>query len=145
MNLSTQKTPAWFWVIALLLLLWNLMGVGSFIFHTFLMQGEALELLPEKEKALYGEYPLWTHIVFAIATLSALFANILLLIKKKMAINFFIISLIAIIIQMFHNLFLTSAVDVYGVEAYIMPILVIIIAFFEVWFSKKLFQKGILK
>ncbi len=140
--MTTSKIPTWFWVIAVILLLWNLMGIGSFVFHSFIMRGEALEALPENERTLYGEYPLWTHIVFGIATIGALLANILLLAKKKIAISLFVISLIAILIQMFHNLFLTSAVEVFGPGTYVMPILVTIIAVFEVWFSRYVHKKG---
>ncbi|WP_304137261.1 hypothetical protein [Mesonia mobilis] len=145
MTTSTQKIPTWFWIISIVLLLWNLMGIGSFVFHSFIMKGEALAALPENERALYGEYPLWTHIAFGIATIGALLANILLLAKKKIAITLFVISLIAILIQMFHNLFLTSAAEVYGNATYVMPILVIIIAIFEVWFSKFAYQKTWIK
>ena len=47
--------------------------------------------------------------------------------------------------KMFQNLFLTSAAEVYGNATYVMPILVIIIAIFEVWFSKFAYQKTWIK
>lgn len=52
MTTSTQKIPTWFWIISIVLLLWNLMGIGSFVFHSFIMKGEALAALPENERAL---------------------------------------------------------------------------------------------
>ena len=39
------------------------MGVLSFVAHTF-MSEETLVILPEKERELMGEYPLWIFIVF---------------------------------------------------------------------------------
>jgi len=135
MNISERKTPALFWVISILLLLWNLMGIGSFLFHVFLMHGDSLAALPENEQALYGEYPVWTQIVFAIATIFGLLGSILLLAKKKLAKPVFVISLIAILIQMTHSLFLTNSVEIYGNEAYAMPIFVVLIAIFCIWFT----------
>lgn len=145
MNFQTTQPPGWFKVISIILLVWNLMGVASFIFHSFLMTGEALEKLPAKEQALYGEYPIWTKIVFGIAVLSALMASIFLLKKRKSARPFFIISLLAILVQMYHNVFMTSAIDVYGPQTYIMPVFVIIIAIFSVWFTGFAIKKNWLK
>lgn len=53
---STQtKIQKWFWALAVIFLLWNIMGVFSFFGHTFITE-EALAKLPENESTLYGEY-----------------------------------------------------------------------------------------
>lgn len=133
--MNTARIPNWFWVISGILLLWHMVGLGSFIYHTFMMSEEAIEALPEKERILYGQYPMWSHLIFAIATITAFLGNILLFDQKKMAISLFVISFIAIIIQMGHHLFMTSAVEVYGKTTYMMPVLVILIAAFCLWLS----------
>lgn len=72
---STQiKIPKWFWVLAVIFLLWNIMGILSFFGHTFITE-EALAQLPDNERALYGDYPFWTTIIFAIATFGGLYAD----------------------------------------------------------------------
>lgn len=136
-----KKIPAWFWVVSIIMLLWNIMGVGSFFMHTF-VSDEALQAMPEAERALYGEYPMWTHVVFAIATFAGLLGCIGLVMKKSWSKPIFMVSLIAIIVQMSHSLFMTSSVEVYGSAAYPMPILVVVIAIFLVWFSSNGTKKG---
>jgi len=138
---SPTKIPAWFWVIGIIMLLWNLMGIASFYMHVFISE-EALQALPEAERALFGQYPTWTAVVFALATFGGLFGCIALLLKKKVAQILFIVSLVAIIVQMSHSLFMTDSVEVYGTGAYYMPIMVVLIGAFLVWFSGHGTKKG---
>ncbi|MBT3210133.1 MAG: hypothetical protein HN704_07360 [Bacteroidetes bacterium] len=131
---NNEKIPKWFWTLTIISLLWNIMGVGSFFMHTFI-SAEALEALPVAERELYESYPLWTEIVFAIAVFGGLLGAIGLVLKKKWSKLAFIISLLAIIPQMTHNMFATESLEVYGPQASVMPILVVILGAVLVWFS----------
>ena len=140
-----MKIPKWFWVVAIFFLLWNIMGVFSFFAHTFISE-EALAALPDNEKELYGDYPIWTTIVFAIAVFFGLFGSLGLLLKKRWSKIAFIISLCAIIPQMIHNVFFTKSMDVYGPgQAATMPIMVLVFGFFLIWFSNYAINKNWLK
>ena len=136
------KIPKWFWVVALFFILWNIMGVLSFFTHTFISQ-EALALLPDKERELYGDYPIWTIIIFAIAVFSGLLGSFGLLLKKKWARLTFIISICAIIPQMIHNVFFTKSVEVYGLgQTITIPIMVVVFGLFILWFSAYSIKKN---
>ena len=138
------KIPKWYWIVAIFVLLWNLMGVGSFYIHTFITD-EAMQALPVAEQDLYNSYPLWTKIVFAIAVFGGALGSIGLVIKKKWAKSAFIVSLLAIIPQMIHDLFFTNSREVYGPVSVVMPIMVIVIGVLLVWFSAFGIKKGWLK
>lgn len=141
----TTNTPKWYWALSIFSLLWNFMGVLSFYTHTFISD-KALAALPQNERELYGDYPIWTTIVFAIAVFFGLFGSIGLLVKKRWAKLCFVISLCAIIPQMIHNVFFTKSMDVYGPgQAATMPILVVLFGIFLVWFSIKAIHKAWLK
>lgn len=121
------------------------MGVLSFFEHTFISE-EALAKLPQKERELYGDYPLWTTIVFAIAVFFGFFGSLGVVLKKKWAKPAFIISLCAIIPQMIHNVFFTKSIDVYGPgQAATMPVMVVVFGIFLVWFSNFAIKKNWLK
>lgn len=127
--------PKWFWVFAVIFLLWNLMGILSFFAHTFITE-EALANLPSNERALYAEYSIGITIIFAIATFGGLIASIGLVLKRKWAKTFSVISFLAIVPQMIHNVFFTNSMEVYGVlQTITMPILVVLFGALLIWFS----------
>ncbi|GGF51830.1 hypothetical protein [Echinicola rosea] len=126
--------PIWFWVVAGVMLVWNLLGVGSFFMHVGMTE-ESLAALPEAERELYAVYPTWALLAFAVAVFGGVFGCIGLLMRKKWAKFILVISLIGIIIQMFHSLIIARATDVYGPGAIVMPVLVIVIAVFLVWMA----------
>ena len=68
MENEKTKIPTWFWVVTAFFLLWNILGVFSFVAHVFITE-DSLAALPTNERELYNEYPLWTTVVFAIAVL----------------------------------------------------------------------------
>jgi hypothetical protein len=143
--METIKIPVWFWILAVFFLLWNIMGVLSFFSHVFISD-EMLTKLPEDQSALYGDYPLWTNVVFAIAVFGGLFGSLGLILKKKWAKTAFIVSLGGIIPQMIHNLFFTKSIEVYGPgQAAIMPVMVVTFGVFLIWFSKYATHKNWLK
>jgi hypothetical protein len=137
MNETTNlKPPTWFWIVAVMALLWNIMGVGAYLAQVT-MSAEALEALAENERAMYENYPAWATSAFAIAVFSGLIASILLLLKKSSAKPLFIVSLIAVLIQSVHTFFISDSVAVYGVQAFIMPALIIIILVYLISFCNK--------
>jgi hypothetical protein len=144
MNQSSTSVPTWFKVVMVILILWNIMGIMSFFGQVFISE-DTLALLSENERALYAQYPLWAQTVYAIAVFAGLAGSIGLLMRKKWAIPQLILSLIAIIIQMGHSVFMTDAVAVYGNVTYVMPTLVVLVASFEVYLAMKVDKKGWLK
>jgi len=61
----SKRVPIWFWAIAGLALVWNLMGVGAFFAHINFSQ-EALIALPEAQQDLYKNVPFWATAAFAV-------------------------------------------------------------------------------
>ncbi len=65
-----------------------------------------------------------------------------MLLKKAWAAPLFLVSLLAVIVQFGHWLFLTRTIEVYGVEAVFMPLLVTATGGFLVWYSRDAKNKG---
>ena len=139
-----KKPPVWFWVVSSLALLWNLVGVLSYLNAT-LNQVAMLEAMTQEQRELFEGIPAWATAAFAIAVFSGAIASIGLLVRKKWAYPLFVVSLVAAVLQFINWLFLQNAGAVYGGQAYVMPILVIIIGLFLIFFAKKAKQKGWLR
>lgn len=123
---SAIKPPVWFWIISVLALLWNLMGVVAYLGQAY-MTDEALSALPEPQQALYTAQPAWVTGAFAIAVWAGLLGCIALLLRKGWAHPVFLISLIGILAQMGYVFFMSDTLAVMGNSASIMPIFVIVI------------------
>ena len=143
MTESKNKPAKSFWIIGITALIWNLMGVFAYLQRAY-MTAEDLAALPIEEQALYDNVPIWVTAAFALAVFGGTLGCILLLLRKKLATFIFSISLANILAQMTYNIFMSKALEVYGPGGIIMPIMVIIIGAFLVWYSKKMDQQGFL-
>jgi len=138
---TTTPLPKYYMALAIGALLWNLLGVGAFFMDT-LMSEEAIAALPEAEQELRKSFPIWTKVVYGLAVFPGLIGAIGLLVKKEFATLFFLISLIAVLLQMGYTLFMTDVIEVRGMGAAVMPVLVILIAGYLYYFSMKGIQRG---
>jgi len=134
MTEEQNKIPIWFWIAVSFLLIWNLMGVGNFFQH-ITMTDEALLAMPENERELYNNFPWWVLIAFGLAVFGGSLGSIALFFKKKIAKPLFVISLIGIVVQMGHSLFIANAMDVYGMFAVVLTILLIVLGVFAIWLT----------
>jgi hypothetical protein len=143
-EVQSTKPPVWFWIVAIVAIVWNLMGVVSYI-STVMTSPEAIAAMPQAEQALYNNTPIWATSAFAIAVFAGVAGSVLLLLRKSIAFPVFGISLAGIIIQMSYWLLMTNSIAVYGPGGVTMPIMVIIIGIFLVWFSSMAKAKGWLR
>ncbi len=88
------------------------------------------------------DIPAWVTAAFAIAVFGGTLGCLGLLLRKKWARLVFLISLIGIIVQMIHNVFISNNMDVYGPGAVIMPIMVLIIGVYLIMYSKSAIKKS---
>ncbi len=141
MSNSINKPTTSFWVISIIALIWNAMGVMAYLSHVY-MGKDAIAALPENEQALYANVPVWYTSAFAIAVFAGFLGCLLLVLRKKLATTVLIISLIGILVQMYYNFFISNSMDVYGPGSAVMPIMVLVIGFYLVWYSKSVTTKG---
>lgn len=141
---TTNKPPVWFWVVSSIALVWNLMGVMAYVSQVT-MSPEALQALPETERALYEGLPAWATGAFALAVWGGALGSALLLLRRKLATPILIISLGGVLVQMYHSFFISNSIEVYGPGGMIMPIMVILIAILLILLSRKATSNGWMK
>ena len=123
--MSYQRKPAnLFWLISTLALIWNLIGVFNYLTQAF-MTDEILASLPQDQQLMYQEVPAWVTAAFAVAVFSGTIGAVLMLLKKKIATTFFILSFIGIISQMSYGLLINENTDSYGPMGLLMPLMII--------------------
>ena len=141
MNNANTITPRWFVILAVIIAIWNLMGVIAFMMQ-ITMTVEQVLALPEKEQMLYQDIPIWVNIAFGLAVTGGSLGCVALVLKKAIALPILIISLLGVLVQMYHSFIIAGAFDVYGPGGTIMPIMVFIIALYAVWLANNAKAKG---
>ena len=141
--MSTSHPPKWFKAVVILALLWNLMGIINF-FMQINLTDEAMAAYSAAELELIKSTPFWSMIAFAIGVFGGTIGCIGLLLRKRWSLSPLLFSLFAVIAQMSYWVFFTKAVEVNGSTTYIMPLVVILIAFLLVRLSRNGIDKGYL-
>lgn len=141
MTTATNRPPVAFWIVSILALLWNLMGVMAYI-TTVTMTPEALQALPAEQQQLYTDIPKWATAAFAIAVWGSTLGCILMLLRKRFAVPVFAVSFAGILVQMTHSLVISKSIEVYGPGGAVMPVMIILIGGFLVWYSRKAQANG---
>ena len=138
---SSSGTPRSCLIISIVALLWNIMGVVSYIMQV--TRSPALfASLSEAELAVYESMPSWVTGAFAIAVFGGVLASVGLVLKKAWCVPVYLVSLVAIIIQFGYWLLIADTIEIMGIGAAYMPLFITAIAVFLVWYSRDANSKG---
>lgn len=143
MTNSTNKPTTAFWVIAIVALIWNIMGVMAYLAQAYMTE-EGLAAIPDVQRPLYENIPAWVTGAFAIAVFGGVLGCVLLMLKKKLATTIFTISLIAVVARLIYIFSIDNIMAAMGTVTTIMTVVVIVIGVFLVWYSKQATAKGYL-
>jgi len=141
---ETNKPGFAFWIIGIIALFWNGMGVNTYLQSAFNTEA-ATAGLNENQITLLDSMPAWYTALFAIAVFSGLIGAITLLMRKQWATILFIVSFIAATINQVYWLFGTDAIEVFSeFQPYLMPLLIVGIGLFLIWYSKDQKKRAVL-
>lgn len=124
-------------IIAILAILWNLMGVLAYLGHAYTDP----ESLPENQQ-MYIDYPAWVTAAYATAVFAGLFGSITLLLKKKISNLLFILSLVCVIAKSIYDYTKVEYEWITAPEAIGFTALIYIIALYLIMYSKRGIEKG---
>jgi hypothetical protein len=136
-----MNTPTWFKVVAVLALLWNLLGCFAF-FSDLRLTPDDLARLPEAQQALYAARPGWALAATAIAVFGGALGSIGLLLRKKWALPVFVLSLLGIVVQDLGLFLLADGARLAGAVAVMMQAVVLAVGIGLVMLSRKGISRG---
>ena len=119
--------PLWYWIIAGVSLLWNLIGCVFFSMELF-AQDAFMKSMTEEQKTWAKSIPSWIYFVYAAAVSTGVAGSVGLFIRADWTILVFAISLAAVLIQMSYTMLVAGGLRVMGPSGAVMPGIVIIIA-----------------
>jgi hypothetical protein len=141
MNNVIAPRPTSFWAIAIVALLWNLLGVVMFVMQVG-MTPEMMAALPADQRSVYEAAPPWVNIAFGVAVFGGVLGALGLLMKKRWAVLMFLLSLVGLVVQFVSVYAMTPAWQVLGPSGAIMPAVLVLIAVFLWWYARKATARG---
>ena len=136
------KPPGWFWAVSALALLWNLFGLAMF-YLSITMTPEQLAQLPAAQREVTEGYPTWLWGVYGVAVVTGTLGSLLLLLRRKLALSVFWLSLVAVVVLFGYALFPGRMLELMGAaQALPMPVMVTVAAVLLAWFSRKAIARG---
>lgn len=142
MNSITTTRTGTFQLVAVLALAWNLIGFAMF-WMQWNITPEQLAKLPDGQRAVHDAMPQWIWIANGIAVVSGVIASILLIMRKRLSVPFFWLSLVAIIVMFGYSFLVADMIAKVGMaEAAMMPIVVTAIAVALLWYARRARANG---
>ena len=146
MSNAPAKTPWHLWLVGVVAVLFNLIGVVDFVMN--LTQGpkylQSMGMTPE-QIAHYQHMPAWMMVVWAVGVFGAFGASLLLLGRKALAFPVFIISLLAFLISLVYTYLLTNGGALMGTQmAMTSAVIAVLLAGFSAY-ARFMAQRGVLR
>lgn len=135
-----SRPPTWFWIVALLGLLWELFGVAMYLMHVGVLPNS--QEMSEAERSLMESSPVWVTGLFAIGVFGGALGTLGLLLRKRWARPLLILSLIAVILQFGGWLLATDAIAVMGPSVFVMPAVIVAVAILLAWLATVAVKRG---
>ncbi len=136
--------PRSFWIVAAMLLLWNLIGDAAYLMQVT-MDLDELALTDAYTARLFAETPQWAWAAYAIGVWSGTAAAIALLLRRRVATLLFGTSLVGIIIQFARVFLTTDLIAVKGWTAALFPLLIFAIGLFALHYARATDRRGWLR
>lgn len=139
--MSDIKAPWHLWVVGVLTLLFNAIGIYSYLMT---QTGQLASLgMTEDQIAYFEDFPAWADAVWALGVWGAFLGSILLLLKLKLAFFSFVVAIIGLVGTTYFENVLAETPDSLQNPALLISIWVTTL--FSLWYSWRMKSKGVLR
>ena len=135
--------PWHLWVVGILGTLWGGLGVLDYIM-TVTKNEAYLSSFTEEQLDHFYSYPSWAFVLWAIGVFGGTIGALLLLMKKKLAVEVLLVSLVPSIIVGIYSYTFTDALELLGVFGLVMTVVALGLAVLMVLYACSMRKKGVL-
>jgi len=129
-----RKTPIWFWVVAVLAVVWNFGGVFDYVMTK--TSDAYLESFTPEQVAYFTGFPAWYTAIWASAVFAAFFASLALLFRMKIAFVLFAASLVLFVFNTIYIYGFTPAMEMMGTGGAIFSVFIFASLVALTWLSR---------
>jgi hypothetical protein len=134
-NVFSPRPPVWFRIVAVLLVLWGLIGCVSLYAH-LAYQPDVDPNASDWDRAYFAALPVWLDLVYGVAVVAALAGSVALVARSKLAMPLYVVSLIAVVVQFGYIFLATDIIAVKGVWTTYFPSFILAVALFQLWIAR---------
>ena len=142
----TVKTPWHLWVVGVLAVLFN--AIGPYDYVRTMLEGSAYLAgagMTPAQIAYYEALPVWVHAAWAIGVWAAIGAAVLLLLRRKLALPVFALSLGAFSLNMLYTYALGDGGQIIGQQMAVTNVMIAAVLLFLIWYSWMMSKQGVLR
>jgi len=143
---GTARTAWHLWLVGIVAVLFNFIGVFDFVMT--MAQGAKYQAdagMTPDQIAHYQAMPGWMTVVWAIGVFSAFLASVLLLMRRRLAFPVFGLSLAAFLLSLLYNYVLTDGGAVMGRPMVIMSAVIAGLLVFFSGYARRMAVRGTLR
>lgn len=143
---ATARAPWHLWVVGVIAVLFNAIGVFDFVMSQ--SQGPAYMAsagMTPPQIAHYLGMPGWMTIVWAVGVFGAFIASVLVLLRKALALPVFVISLVAFLVSLVYTYVLTNGGAVMGRSMAVTSAIIAALLVFFSWYSRQMAARHVLR
>lgn len=140
----TDKTtpPTWFWIVSVVLVLWELMGCFACV-QQIKLGAAAMGPVDDWSLKYYAALPVWYNGVYAIATFGGLLGGLALLLRNRWAGPIFWVSFVGIIVMFGYAFAATDLIAHKGLAQVLpFPLFIAAVGGLSIWFAGFCTKKG---
>jgi hypothetical protein len=144
MNEHAARTPVHLWIVAVIAVLWNAMGVFDYLATQLRLEFYMSNFTPEQLDYFYG-FPTWMVAAWAIAIWASFFGSVGLLLRKAWSVWLFGAAVAGLLISTIYNFVLSDGAAIMGQEAVFFTALIWVIALFLLFYARAMAARGVLR
>ncbi|MBN2291427.1 MAG: hypothetical protein JXM70_03320 [Pirellulales bacterium] len=138
------KPPRHLWIVGIVALLWNLLGVVDFILTRAKNVAYMGQFTPEQVEFFY-RFPTWLVVFWAVAVWGSVLGIVLLLFRRKLAVHILVASFICMLVTMIHNYGFAGGAAILGTTGLIFSAVVFVIELALIIYAYVMVKKGVMK
>lgn len=121
------QPPKWFKVVAILALLWNLLGCAAYLMDA-MMTAEDVAALSPAQQELYSARPSWAVSATAVAVWLGALGSLALILRKRWATILLVASLLGVLVQDYWLFLASDAARISGPSVVMMQAFLLLVS-----------------
>ncbi len=141
---APARTPVHLWIVGVLSLLWNFMGVFDYLATQLKAEFYLSQFTPE-QLAYFQSFPAWMVAGWALGVWGAFAGSIGLLLRQRWAVWAFAVSIAGMVVSSIYSFGLSDGAEVMGSGGVVFTVVIWVVAILLLFYARTQARNGVLR